>query len=446
MGFSFRCDGREHQKPQPSLAMPIKAAANPAVPDTMLSSLRRNYRLPILILTGIAVGSVLGATLGKRASALKPLGDLFLNLLFTVVVPLVFVSISSAVANVASLARLGKILAAMLGVFVVTGAIASIMMLGLVKVFPPAKNTSIHMMRSNEPAAKPPTAGEQIVGTFTVSDFPALLSKKNMLALIVFAILFGLAVATSGANGALISRGLEGLTHVVFKLVALVMLFAPIGLGAYFAYLVGVFGPDLLGSYARAMALYYPAAILYFFVFFTLYAYIAGGTIGIKRFWRAIITPAITALGTGSSVATIPANLEASREIGIATDIRELVIPIGATIHMDGSCLSAVLKIALLAGLFNVPLDSASGFLTAIGIAILSGTVMAGIPGGGFVGELLIVTLYGFPPEALPVLAVLGTLVDPPATMVNSTGDTVCGMLIARILEGRNWMKTAGRT
>jgi Na+/H+-dicarboxylate symporter len=408
----------------------------------MLTSLRSNYRFLISILGGILIGCIVGAVLGKRALQLKPVGDLFLNLLFTVVVPLVFVSIASAVANVASLARLGKILGTMLLVFVLTGAVSSSLMLVLTAAMPPAKGANIQLAKPEQPA-QTLTAGEQLVSTFTVSDFPALLSKKNMLALIVFAILFGIAVATSGENGRSVSALLDALSHVIFRLVALVMLFAPVGLGAYFAYLIGVFGPDLLGSYARAMALYYPTSVLYFFIFFTLYAWLAGGPGGVRRFWRAIITPALTALGTGSSVATIPANLQASEEIGVPEDVRELVIPIGATIHMDGSCLSAVLKITFLAGLFHTPLHGMGDYATAVGVAILSGTVMAGIPGGGFVGELLIVTLYGFPPEALPVLAVLGTLVDPPATMVNSTGDTVCGMLITRILEGPAWMRKA---
>ncbi|MFD1406692.1 dicarboxylate/amino acid:cation symporter [Kroppenstedtia eburnea] len=149
----------------------------------------------------------------------------------------------------------------------------------------------------------------------------------------------------------------------------------------------------------------------------------------------------VTSLATGSSVASIPVNLEVSRKIGVPPDIREMVIPMGATIHMDGSCLSAILKISFLFGLFQMPFHDMEDFLTAILVAILSGMVMSGVPGGGFTGELLIVTLYGFPPEALPILAVLGTVVDPVATMVNSTGDTVAGMLVARFVEGKEWIR-----
>ena len=149
----------------------------------------------------------------------------------------------------------------------------------------------------------------------------------------------------------------------------------------------------------------------------------------------------LTALATGSSVATIPTNLEAARKIGIPKDIREVVIPVGATIHMEGSCLSAILKIAFLFGLFGMNFSGIDTIAIAIGVALLSGTVMSGIPGGGFLGEMLIITLYGFPPEAMPMISMIGTLVDPPATMVNAVGDNVASMMIARLLEGKDWMK-----
>jgi len=142
-------------------------------------------------------------------------------------------------------------------------------------------------------------------------------------------------------------------------------------------------------------------------------------------------------------VATIPSNLEAADKTGIPRDISEVIIPIGATIHMEGSCLAAIVKIAFLFGIFNMSFSGTETILTAVGIALLSGTVMCGIPGGGFVGEMLIVTLYGFPPEAFAVITMIGTLVDPPATMVNAVGDNVSSMMVARVLGGKNWRQAA---
>jgi Na+/H+-dicarboxylate symporter len=107
---------------------------------------------------------------------------------------------------------------------------------------------------------------------------------------------------------------------------------------------------------------------------------------------------------------------------------------------MEGSCLAAVLKIAFLFGIFQMPFTGMETILTALGIALLTGVVVSGIPGGGTIGELLILSLYGFPPEAFPLITMIGTLVDAPATMVNAVGDNVSGMMAARVLEGKNWM------
>ncbi len=404
----------------------------------MKKSFLTSYASSLILIAAIIVGCILGLIFKERASLLKPFGDVFLNLLFTVVVPLVFFSIASAVAGTANTHRLAKIFIAMLLVFIATGIVASILMIVGVLAYPPAQGLQIALIP--QMAAEPVKISDQIVRAFTVSDFGDLLSRKNMLALIVFALIVGLATLAVKEKGKPFAQFLASGNEVMTHAIGIIMLYAPIGLGAYFAYLVGVFGPELLGSYGRAMLLYYPLAIFYFFTAFTVYAYIAAGKRGIQHFWKNIIPASLTALGTGSSVATIPLNLDAARKNGVPEDIREVVIPIGATIHMEGSCLSAILKIAVLFGIFQMDFSGPGTIFTAIGIALLSGTVMSGIPGGGFIGELLIVTLYGFPIEALPIISMIGTLVDPPATMVNAIGDNVSSMLVARILGGKNWM------
>lgn len=399
----------------------------------------KNYAFSIVLLCSIVVGAAIGFVLKEKAIVLKPLGDIFLNLLFSVVVLLVFFSISSSVASMSDARRLGKILGVMMVIFLVTGVISSVLMICVVKIFPPAQGIQIALKAPETSVGM--KVSENIVKALTVPDFSDLLSKRNMLALIVFSVLIGLAALRVGAGAKPFVEILKAGNHVMGEVVSLIMLYAPIGLGAYFAYLVGVFGPELLGSYVRTVSIYYPVAIIYFFLAFTLYSFWAGGLGGAKRFWANIPATALTALGTGSSVATIPSNLQAAERSGIPEDIREVVIPIGSTIHMEGSCLSAILKIALLFGLFQMDFSGFSTLATAVGIALLSGTVMSGIPGGGFLGELLIVTMYGFPVEALPIISMIGTLVDPPATMVNAVGDNVSSMMVARVLNGKYWMQ-----
>jgi len=399
----------------------------------------RSYGFSIILIVSIIFGSILGMIYKKDAVVFKPFGDIFLNLLFTAIIPLVFFSISSAVASMRDIRRLGKIMASMMLVFIITGLIASIVMIVGVQLYPPTAGAGINL-----PAAvniERFQTSEQIVNAFAVADFSELLSKKNMLALIIFAILTGLATSSSGKRGEIFAGFLNSGADVMMKLISFIMYYAPVGLCAYFAYLVGAFGPDLLGSYMRAMILYYPLAILYFFIAFTLYTFIAAKGTGVRRFWSNIIPPALTALATGSSMAAMPANLAAANKMGIPKDISEVIIPIGATIHMEGSCLAAILKIGFLFGLFQMDFTGAETILTALGIALLTGVVVSGIPGGGTIGELLIISLYGFPPEAFPVITMIGTLVDAPATMLNATGDNVASMLVSRMLGGRDWIK-----
>lgn len=396
------------------------------------------YRFPIILLISIIIGSIIGLVFGEEANVIKPLGDIFINLLFMVVVPLVFFSISSSIAGMDSMRRLGKIMGSMVTTFFITGIIASIFMLFFTVIFSPISN-------SNFPTETPEeieeiSLADQLVQTFTVPDFVDLFSRSNMLVLIIFAILVGLATGLAGKQGKPFATFLSSGSEVFMKLVQIIMYYAPIGLGAYFAALVGEFGTTLLGDYAKAIIIYYPVAILYFFIGFTLYAFLAGGKRGVAAFWKNILNPAVTSLGTGSSVAAIPVNLQAAKKIGVPKDVRETVIPLGATIHMDGSCLSAMLKIAFVFSVFNMDFSGISTFLIAIGICLLSGIVMSGIPGGGFLGELMIITLYGLPIQAMPIISAIGVVVDPPATMINATGDTVASMLVTRTIDGKDWM------
>jgi Na+/H+-dicarboxylate symporter len=323
--------------------------------------------------------------------------------------------------------------------FVLTGVIAAFIMIGVVVLFPPFTGTPWALPGGGAPQSL--SAGDALVRTFTTPDFMDILSKKNMLPLIIFAVLVGVSTSAAKEKGASFARFLIAGNEVMGRVIALIMLYAPVGLGAYIAFLVGSMGPQLMGSYGRVILLYYPTALIYFFGAFSLYVYWAGSWPGLKTFWRNIPSTALTALATGSSVAAIPVNLSAAVRIGVKDEVRDVIIPLGATIHMEGSCLAAIVKIAFLFGLFQMPFTGWDVWLTAVGIAVLSGTVISGIPAGGMIGELLIITLYGFPMAALPLITMIGTIVDPPATMLNSVGDNVTCMMVSRRIGGRDWLK-----
>ncbi|MGL4820798.1 MAG: dicarboxylate/amino acid:cation symporter [Bacilli bacterium] len=399
------------------------------------------YRFSIILLASIFIGGLIGFLLGEDATVLKPFGDLFLNLMFTIIIPLVFFSVSSSIASMQSVQRFGKIMGTMLGSYLFTGILAAVVMLGVVLLFP-LGSANIALETPTE-LLEPVSLGDQIVQTLSVPDFTHLLSRSNMLALIVFSVLVGYSTSTLGDRARVFREFLSGGSEVMMKIVNVIMLYAPIGLGAYFATLIGEFGPTLLGDYVFSAALYYPTSIIYYFVFFTFFAFIAARREGVRIFWKNALEPTITPLATCSSAASIPVNLEATKRMGVPKDIREMTVPLGAVMHKDGSVLGGVLKIAFLFSVFNKPFEGVGVFAATIIVAILCGTVMGAIPSGGMIGEMLIITLFGFPPEALPIIAAISTIIDPPATMVNSMGNTVTPMLITRFVEGKDWLKNA---
>ena len=405
---------------------------------TKKSYLWQQYKLPILLLGGIAIGSIIGVVSPSLGQTLKPVGQIFLNLMFTIVVPLVFVSIASAVGSMANMKRLGKILGSTIFSFLATGAIAGVCVLVWVNLFSPSAGTNIQMGTSE--MGEMQSVSDMIVGSLTVDDFSGLLSKDHMLPLIIFAILFGFCVSACGGDESPVGKLLANLNEVIMKFIGLIMAIAPIGLGAYFANLVAEYGPQIIGDYGRSMVVYYPLCLLYVVVFFPLYAFFAAGKLGVKRMLKYIFTPAVTAFATQSSAATLPVNKETCDKIGVPKDVSDLVLPMGCTMHMDGSVLSSITKIAFLFGVFNMSFTGASTYAMAIVVAILSAFVLSGAPGGGLVGGMLIVSMFGFPAEAFPLIATLGFLFDPAATCLNASGDTIASMMVARMVEGKDWL------
>lgn len=411
-----------------------------------MKSLFENYKSTILLLGAIILGGIVGVFMGPQATVFKPVGDLFLNLLFMTLVPLVFFSVTSAISNMGEMKRLGKILKNIVIVFTVTAISSGILAMIGVLIFNPTKGLNPDMFSSIMQGAS--TEGheklslmQQLVSTVTVTDFKDLLSKSNMLQLIIFSMLFGIATAMAGEKAKLIANFVQAGSEVMMKIVSLIMKLAPLGLGCYFASVIGELGPQILSGYARVFILYLILTAVCYFGFFTLYAYIAGGKEGVKVFWSKAVPPTVTALATCSSAASIPVNLDASKKMGVPEDIAETVIPLGANIHKDGSVIGGVLKITFLFGLFGKDMTSISAIFGILAVSFLVGAVMGAIPGGGMMGEMLILSVYGFSPEVLPIIAVISTIIDAPATVLNSTGNTVCSMIVARLVEGKNWLK-----
>ncbi|WP_372483361.1 dicarboxylate/amino acid:cation symporter [Elizabethkingia anophelis] len=402
---------------------------------TTQQSFWQSYSNIILLLIGITVGSIIGIFFPNVVNYLKPVGDIFLNLLFVTVIPLVFFAIVTSVSAIEQKGKLGKILFAMMFTFLCFVIIAAIFSIGAVYLFPTARPSTNAAVTIAENITSTETWSDRIVRFFTVGEFYMLLSRQNMLAMLIFSFLLGIAIRKSAPEKTdTFRKFMAGGNEVMKELLILIMKAAPIGLGAYIAYQVGTLGPQLFGFYAKPLGVYYGAGIVYFFVFFSLYAFVANGTKGIKLFWKNNIVPSFTAISTCSSLATMPANLDAARKIAIPDSVANVVIPIGTTIHKNGSSISSIVKIYVAFLLLGWDFFDFNNLVIALGITVFVSVVAGGIPNGGYIGEMLMISAYNLPQEAIPAVIIIGTLVDPLATILNSTGDTVAAMVVTRLV------------
>lgn len=403
-----------------------------------MKKLMKNYGFIICMLLGIIAGCIVGFAAPAFASKLKPLGTIFINLMFCVVVPMVFCSISSAIANMQSVKRAGKIMGVTIATFCVTAGFAALIMYLVVRLIPVV--TGSYTVEVGE-VGETLGLADMIINFFTKPDFMELWSRKAILPLIVAAILFGFGVQLNGGPETSTAKILKDLTGCIMKTVKIITYYAPIGFFGFFADLVATYGPELIGDYSRTLVIYYVLCFVYMFTAFPLYAYIGGGKAGVKEMFRHIFKPAAVSFGTCSSVATIPTNMEAAEDTGISKDVSDIVMPLGATMHMDGSAMSAIIKVAFLFGIFGMDFSTGRA-IAAIFVAIISSVAMSGIPGGGGTGELALCTIF-FPDQlaiAYPIALALGNLVDPPATMLNAAGDYVVSYIVSRFVDGKDWL------
>ncbi|MBQ9393158.1 MAG: dicarboxylate/amino acid:cation symporter [Oscillospiraceae bacterium] len=410
----------------------------------------KSNRFTLCMLLGIVLGCAAGAiwpavrdaggeVVDPGATRLEFLGTLFINLMFCVVVPMVFFSIASAIANMSGARRAGKLLGVTVATFLATAAIAGVLTYVVCRLFPPV--TGAYEAAEGEVGGAL-GAPELVVNFFTKPDFPELFSRRAILPLIVAAVLFGFGVQLAGKAGRRVAAVLADITECIMKTVRLITYGAPVGFFGFFAALVASFGAQLIGDYGRTLLIYYVLSFAYMLVFFPLYARFGGGKGAVRVMLRKLLRPAAMAFGSCSSVATLPTNAEVSAETGISSDVSDIVLPLGATMHMDGSAMSAIIKVAFLFGIFGQDFTTGRAIL-AILAAVVSSVAMSGIPGGGGTGELVICTVF-FPDRlavAYPIAIALGNLVDPPATMVNAAGDYVASFIVSRFVDGRDWLQ-----
>ena len=408
-----------------------------------------NYKTTIILLVAIIVGAIVGIIFQEKATILQPLGDVFLNLLLVIIVPLIFLTITTSIAKMKNPKRLGKIMITIICVFVVTSLIAvlvgfaSTYFVKLVDTEDGEKiKASLEETETSDEEEEELTIADRTVQLLTVNDFNKLLTKDNIIAILVASIICGIAIRMSGEKGKDVLNLLISANEVVQNIVKIIMYYAPIGLACYFAALIGTFGASIAVGYLKTFVVYTIVALAFYFIFYTIYAFIAGGKKGVRVFWKNVVPSTLTSLATCSSAACIPVNVDCAKKMGVPDDIAETTIPMGTSFHKDGSMIGSVFKIMFLVCLFGTAINTPAGILQVLGVAIIANLLITGVPiGGGTISEMLIITMMGFPVAALPILTMVATIIDAPATMLNVVGDTVSSMMVTRIVDGKGWIK-----
>ena len=408
-----------------------------------------NYKSTIILLVAIIVGSIIGLIFKEKATILKPLGDLFLNLLLVIIIPLILLNITTAISKMKQPKRLGKILGSIILVFALTSVVAVLIgfaSTSFIKLVNPEDGEQIRASleettdeETSEETEDDMTIADRTVKLLTVNDFAKLFSKDNIIALLVFSIIVGIAINMSEEKGEPFKKVLESANDVMTNIVKIIMYYAPIGLGCYMAAFIGSFGASIAVGYLKTFFVYLIVCILYYFAMYTIYAYIANGKKGVKDFFKNVIPATVTAMGTCSSAACIPVNIESSKKMGVPDDIAETTIPLGTSFHKDGSIIGSVFKIMFLVGLFGTSLATGGEVIKVLGVALLANLLITAVPiGGGTISEMLIITMMGYPVAALPILTIIATIIDMPATVLNVVGDDVSSMMVTRIVDGKD--------
>lgn len=412
-----------------------------------MKNLFKSYKSSLVLFLSIIIGTILALVFKEKILFLKPLGDLFINMLLVVVVPLIFLTITTSIGKMKQPKRIGKILRSILIIFILTSMISVTFGIIITKTFKlvEVQNNNIikdTLNNSQNTGEEGINFLQRTIDAISVSDFSLLLSKDNMIALILISILVGISINMSKDNGKKLLDVLDSANIVLQSLIKIIMYYAPVGLGCYFASLIATFGSEIAVGYGKTFIIYTLSAIIFYFVFYSLYAYIAGGKKGFNSYWKNIFPATITSLTTCSSATSIAVNTRCAKNIGVSDDIADTTIPLGTSFHKDGSIIGSVFKIMFLIYLFQSDISTIKVF----GVALIVTLLVTAVPiGGGTISETLIITMLGFPLSSIGILTIIATIIDPAATMLNVVGDSASSMLVARIVDGKQWINNKAK-
>ncbi|WP_372875434.1 dicarboxylate/amino acid:cation symporter [Pseudomonas sp.] len=388
-------------------------------------------RLPLWqqILIGLTLGVATGIALKQDALILAPLGALFLNAIKMLIVPLVFVSLVAGITSMQDSAKLGRISVKTIAIYLVTTAFAVSIGLLFGTLFTPGEG--MHMVASGASEAKQAPSLMQILVGLVPSNPVTAFAEGNILQIIVFAIALGVSLNLIGDKAAPAIKLFDSLAETFYKLTDLIMRCAPYGVFALIAGVVGSHGAEVLLPLAGVIGVIYLASLTHVLLVY-------GGLLGLLarlsplRFLQGIAPALAVAFSTSSSAGTLPVSIECARKnLGVSEGVAGFVLPVGATINMDGTAIYQGVLALFIAQAFGVDLN-AGQYLMIILTATLASIGTAGIPGAGLIMLGLVLTAVGLPLEGVALIAGIDRILDMARTTVNVAGDLMTTTLVGR--------------
>ena len=380
---------------------------------------------------GFGIGIILGLVLGEKASVIKPLGTIFLNMIKMIVVPMVFCSITAGVASLGDITKLRNIGVKVLVIYAVTSAISTVIGLIVASVINPGKGFDMNALGESAYEAKEmPSVIDTIVNMFPTNIFKAFVDG-NMLQIIVFAIFLGVALITMGETGRKMTEAVQNIANAMYKITGMVMEFSPIGVCALLADSVGSYGLKVFGPLGKLILTVYAAdVVLIVLMYIPMLIVLARFPVG--KFFKGILPLWAVTLSTTSSAGSLPLTTSiTNNDFGVSPELSAFSLPLGATINMNGGCIFYAAAIVLTAQVYGMQLGAAQLF-TIIFTTVLVAMGCPGVPGGAIIMTTILLTNMGLPLEIVGLIAGIFRIIDMADTTFNVTGDVVSTLCVAR--------------
>ncbi|GAA0797521.1 dicarboxylate/amino acid:cation symporter [Faecalicatena orotica] len=405
---------------------------------------QKKLSLAMQIFIGLALGIVAGLIFmltGKAEwaeSYIRPFGTIFLNLLKFIVVPIVLTSIIAGVISMSDIRKVGSIGWKTVVYYMCTTAFAVVIGLILANVF---KGT-FHVLQTSGleyEAADSVSFMDTLVNIFP-SNFIQPMADATMLQVIVIALFFGFGIIVAGEKGKALAKGINSLADVSMAVMTMILKLSPFGVFCLITPVVAVNGPEILGSLAMVLLAAYIAYIIHAVVVYSTTVRTLGGVSPLK-FFKGMAPAMIMGFSSASSVGTLPLNLECAEKLGARRDVASFVLPLGATINMDGTAIYQGVCAIFIATCYGVNLTLGQ-MVTIVLTATLASIGTAGVPGAGMVMLAMVLQSVGLPVEGIALVAGVDRIFDMGRTTVNITGDAACSIIISR-LESKKEAKKA---